>query len=179
MEGYDYLILILAILDAFFVYLIIFLWRERRAARRREKTAARPGQVVGKAAELDELEAEAAEIAEGAASISPAQMIKYLMKPDLIARQGGQKRNRVHIYRQPYGYPIRYCDWSAQDLDDIEILGRWEEAKSGPATPIQNALIHYAHLAGRSYCKNCHKIAFGKMPPILSIIAEARAKGAL
>lgn len=31
--------------------------------------------------------------------------------PELIARQGGQKRNRVHVYRQPFGYPVRLCDW--------------------------------------------------------------------
>lgn len=30
--------------------------------------------------------------------------------PDIIARQGGQKRNRYHIYEQPQGWPVRVCD---------------------------------------------------------------------
>ena len=51
---------------------------------------------------------------------------------DIIGRQGGQKRNRTHIYRQPLGYPIRLCDWIAVDMTSIEYIGE-AQGVNGPA----------------------------------------------
>lgn len=38
-------------------------------------------------------------------------------KPEFIGREGGhnKKRNKIHIYQQPFGYPIRVCDWTGPD----------------------------------------------------------------
>lgn len=76
--------------------------------------------------------------------------------PDIIARQGGQKRNRYHIYKQPHGYPIRCCDWigvERESLDDVrEIPGK----EAGMAIQI---------LKGdqtKRVCSHCLAIARGK-----------------
>ncbi len=53
-----------------------------------------------------------------AVAIKPT--VDRLKKPIFTARQGGQKRNRRHIYHQPYGYPIRACDWIAVDDENLE-----------------------------------------------------------
>jgi len=76
--------------------------------------------------------------------------------PALIARQGGQKRNRVHLYRQPFGYPIRACDWEAfapEDLEDVFKL-----TFGDPATALQSegAAFH------KPTCKHCQAVIAGK-----------------
>ena len=65
--------------------------------------------------------------------------------PDIIARQGGQERNRVHLYRQPFGYPIRACDWEAVALDDLESL------PDEPRNPLAAVT-----------CKHCQAVISGK-----------------
>jgi len=81
--------------------------------------------------------------------------------PDLIARQGGQKRNRVHVYRQPFGYPIRACDWIA--VDNIEVLGQCQGA-DGPAelVTLNMALDLHERKPGVVICKHCRAVAQGK-----------------
>ena len=67
--------------------------------------------------------------------------------PDIIGRQGGQKRNRVHLYRQPFGYPIRACDWIAVEEEDLEDRRR----------PVDGELW-----ADALTCKHCLDVAQGK-----------------
>jgi len=83
--------------------------------------------------------------------------------PDLIARQGGQKRNRVHLYRQPFEYPIRACDWTAVEYNNVEVLGQYQGA-DGPAdlATLNMALNLHARKPGVVICKHCRKVAQGK-----------------
>lgn len=81
---------------------------------------------------------------------------------DIIARQGGQKRNRVHVYRQPFGYPIRLCDWNAEAIEDLEVLGTWDEANTLAETPLDKALSYHADAIGKRYCRNCEAVVQGK-----------------
>jgi len=69
--------------------------------------------------------------------------------PDIVARQGGQKRNRVHLYRQPFGYPIRACDWSAVSLDELESLA------DDPRDPLAAVT-----------CRHCQAVILGKRASI-------------
>jgi len=86
--------------------------------------------------------------------------------PDLIGRQGGQKRNRVHVYRQPFGYPIRACDWIA--ADNVEVLGQCQGA-DGPAelVTLNMALDLHERKPGVVICKHCRAVAQGKRNIIL------------
>jgi len=81
--------------------------------------------------------------------------------PDIIGRQAGQKRNRVHIYRQPFGYPIRLCDWVMVELTDIEKVGECQGV-GGPAelTTLLMALDWRANQGDR-ICKHCEAVAIG------------------
>lgn len=81
---------------------------------------------------------------------------------DIIGRQVGQRRNRVHIYRQPYGYPIRLCDWSGVQLEDIEELGRCQGI-GGPAEPITLVTaLDWRLTQGDRVCQHCKAAALGK-----------------
>jgi hypothetical protein len=82
--------------------------------------------------------------------------------PDIIGRQGGQKRNRVHIYRQPFGYPIRLCDWTAQQAKEIEIVGQ-VQGIGGPGEPkaLAAGLDWAESMKGAVICKHCRRIAQG------------------
>ena len=88
--------------------------------------------------------------------------------PDLIGRQGGQKRNRAHIYRQPYGYPIRLCDWVAVDVETIERIGE-AQGLNGPAQ--KEALVMALDWAeatkGAVICKHCRAAVKGKRGPLM------------
>ena len=93
-----------------------------------------------------------------------------LLKPaaDIIGRQGGQKRNRVHIYRRPLGYPIRLCDWIAVDMESIQLIAHIEGI-SGPAE--MKALVTGLDWAETwknnrgeyvTICKHCRATIHGK-----------------
>jgi len=64
-----------------------------------------------------------------------------------VARQGGQQRNRIHIYDYPFGYPIRICDWVAVALEDIE------PTKTSPPPEEPYAAVT---------CRHCMAIVEGK-----------------
>lgn len=87
---------------------------------------------------------------------------------DIIGRQGGQKRNRAHVYRQPFGYPIRLCDWVAVDIDSIEYIGE-AQGLNGPA--VKEALVMVLDWAeatkGAVICKHCQALAQGKRGPLM------------
>jgi len=99
----------------------------------------------------------------------PVMEIVRKPKPDLIARQGGQKRNRVHIYRQPFGYPIRACDWIAVEYSDVEVLGQCQGA-DGPAelVTLNMALDLHERKPGVVICKHCRKVAQGERNVIVT-----------
>ena len=82
---------------------------------------------------------------------------------DIIGRQSGQKRNRTHIYRQPYGYPIRFCDWIAVDRDSVERTGE-VQGLNGPAElPALVAALDWAEsMKNAVICKHCRVKAHGK-----------------
>ena len=82
--------------------------------------------------------------------------------PDIIGRQKGQKRNRVHVYRQPFGYPIRLCDWLMVETDDIEEVGRCQ-GLGGPAEMITLATaLDWRENHGDRICRHCKAIVAGK-----------------
>ena len=87
---------------------------------------------------------------------------------DIVARQGGQKRNRVHIYRQPFGYPIRLCDWVYVDVETIERIGETQGICGGAAE--LDALVLALNWAEDNkmacICKHCQAIAQGKRESI-------------
>jgi len=87
---------------------------------------------------------------------------------DIIGRQGGQKRNRAHIFRQPYGYPIRLCDWVAVDVETIERIGE-AQGLTGPAQ--KEALVMALDWAeatkGAVICKHCRAAVQGKRGPLM------------
>lgn len=88
---------------------------------------------------------------------------------DIIGRQAGQKRNRTHVYRQPFGYPIRLCDWVAQDIDSIERIGETQGITGGPAelNALEVALDWAEAYKGAVICKHCLAIAQGKRGPVI------------
>lgn len=79
--------------------------------------------------------------------------VAKLAKPAFIARQGGQKRNRVHLYIQPYGYPIRICDFFPVTTVGLEILFD-EKPSASCRAPISNMLIFIKSEGGR-VCSHC------------------------
>ncbi len=82
--------------------------------------------------------------------------------PDLIGRQGGQARNRVHIYRQPFGYPIRLCDWVAVERGSIEAKGQCQGIH-GPAEVLAlAAALDWREGQGDRICRHCHAVSVGK-----------------
>jgi len=87
---------------------------------------------------------------------------------DIIGRQGGQKRNRAHIYRQPYGYPIRLCDWAAVDVETIERIGE-AQGLCGPAElRVLAAVLDWAEATkGAVICKHCRALAKGERGPLM------------
>ena len=91
---------------------------------------------------------------------------------DIIGRQGGQKRNRTHIYRQPLGYPIRLCDWGAQDIDSIERVGECQ-GLNGPAelNALELALDWAETNKDAVICKHCRAVAQGKRGCSYSLLA--------
>ena len=88
---------------------------------------------------------------------------------DIVGRQGGQKRNRTHIYRQPLGYPIRLCDWIAVDLDTIERIGEAQGISGGPAElPALNSGLDWAEAWKKAViCKHCRALVKGKRGPVM------------
>jgi len=89
-----------------------------------------------------------------------AELEKERPGRDIIARQGGQKRNRVHLYEQPFGYPVRLCDWVAEgEIEKMFTCATREETKATIATLIEAGEV--------SVCKHCQAIVEGKrQPPI-------------
>lgn len=89
---------------------------------------------------------------------------------DVIGRQGGHNktRNRTHIFRQPFGYPIRLCDWTMQELDSIERIGE-AQGTDGPAA--KEALVLALDWAEREkkavICKHCLATVKGERGPIM------------
>lgn len=97
---------------------------------------------------------------------------------DIIGRQAGQKRNRTHIYRQPFGYPIRLCDWVAVDKETIEYIGE-AQGLCGPAA--KEALVMALDWAEKTkdavICKHCRAMAQGKRESV-GMINHGHGKGA-
>ena len=87
---------------------------------------------------------------------------------DIIGRQGGQKRNRTHIFRQPFGYPIRFCDWIAVDKETIERIGECQ-GLFGPADlPALDIALDWAEGKRNAViCKHCRALALGKRGPVM------------
>jgi len=87
---------------------------------------------------------------------------------DIIGRQGGQNRNRTHVYRQPYGYPIRLCDWTIQgsiyDRTSIERIGETQGVTGGPAELEALVLaLDWAEVNKKAViCKHCLAAVKGK-----------------
>lgn len=80
---------------------------------------------------------------------------------DIIGRQAGQKRNRVHIYRQPFGYPIRLCDWILVDLNQIEEVGRCQGLGGPSEMAILADALYYRETHGDRICRHCKAVASG------------------
>lgn len=99
---------------------------------------------------------------------------------DIIGRQGGQKRNRTHIYRQPLGYPIRLCDWTSQDKDTIESFGEVAQGANGPAAKeaLVMALDWAEKTKGAVICKHCRATVQGKREPIMAMVNHGHGTGA-
>lgn len=92
--------------------------------------------------------------------------------PDIIARLGGQKRNRVHVYRQPFGYPIQLCSWEMpeQELENTFTCATEEETKATLSTLIEAGEV--------TVCKNCQAIIEGKKsPPFCSTNSNPKGAG--
>lgn len=98
----------------------------------------------------------------------PKSSIRLEAGGDIVGRQGGQKRNRVHIYRQPFGYPIRLCDWVAEDVETIERVGE-AQGLNGPAElPALVMALDWAESTKNAViCKHCRAIAQGKRGPVM------------
>jgi len=107
-----------------------------------------------------------ASVKQFAGKVSEAQRPKA--GADIIARQGGQKRNRAHIYRQPFGYPIRFCDWIAVDMETIERIGECH-GLFGPADlPALDMALDWAEGKRNAViCKHCRALAQGKRGPVM------------
>ena len=95
--------------------------------------------------------------------------------PALTGRQGGQSRNRVHLYLQPFGYPIRACDWNAVDRESIEKA----EEFSVPNPAAGTVVITLAARGGTGdrICKLCQEIAAGRRASMGSV-NHGHGKGA-
>lgn len=92
--------------------------------------------------------------------------------PDIIGRQAGQKRNRVHIYRQPFGYPIRLCDWLMVEIDDIEEVGRCQ-GLGGPAEMVTLATaLDWRAMKGDQICYHCEAVVQGKRTSVGMAVAS-------
>jgi len=90
--------------------------------------------------------------------LEPKPTVDHLRrpKPDLIARQGGQKRNRYHVYEQPYGYPIRRCDWVAVDREALE------DAREIPGKEADVAIRIMKGDQAKRVCSHCLAIGRGR-----------------
>ena len=98
----------------------------------------------------------------------PKRPQRFIMGSDIIGRQGGQKRNRTHIYRRPFGHPIRLCDWIAIDMETIERIGEAQGLR-GPAEAAALAMaLDWAESTKNAViCKHCRAIVQGKRGPIM------------
>lgn len=79
--------------------------------------------------------------------------VKRESKPDIVARPKGQARNKFHVYRQPYGYPIRLCDWAAEDMDNLL-----------PVVIPDNMTLKnfiYSHIPEARMCSHCWAVVKG------------------
>lgn len=92
------------------------------------------------------------------------------------ARQGGQKRNRVHYYSQPFGYPIRVCDWVAVDRDGLEKIEYFNNPN--PITGVVVICLRSREGTGEAVCKHCLAIAEGRQSLPLAVKNHGRGKGA-
>ena len=99
---------------------------------------------------------------------------------DIIGRQGGHnaKRNRVHIYRQPYGYPVRLCDWVFIPADSIVKVGECQ-GMNGPAElpTLVAALDWRENVFNDRICGHCRKTAQGKRKSV-GMAYHGHGKGA-
>lgn len=97
--------------------------------------------------------------------------------PDIIGRQAGRNRNRVHIFRQPFGYPIRACDWVAVERESIEYIGE-AQGVAGPAElPTLAAALDYRECAGDQICRHCRNVALAKRTSV-GMYNHGHGKGA-
>ena len=98
---------------------------------------------------------------------------------DIIGRQRGQKRNRVHVYRQPFGYPIRFCDWVMVNVETLERIGE-AQGLNGPAEllTLDMALDWAESTKGAIICKHCRALAQGKRGPVMGEVNHGHGTGA-
>lgn len=97
---------------------------------------------------------------------------------DIVGRQGGQKRNRTHIYRQPFGYPIRFCDWVAVERETIERIGETQGIQGGPAQKeaLEMGLDWAETNKDAVICKHCRALAQGKRGPVMGEVNHGHGK---
>ena len=93
---------------------------------------------------------------------------------DLIGREFGnhnEARNRVHVFRQPFGYPIRLCDWVAVDREKLFIFCH-TQGPTGPADvemtkrALEYEAMNLQKKGGRPICKSCQAIVDGNRSSI-------------
>jgi hypothetical protein len=93
--------------------------------------------------------------------------------PDLVARQLGQKRNKIHVYRQPFGYPIRLCDWTHQEPESLAVLHT-----RGPNMTLKQYLDeHTRFLDEGQVCLHCWHVLIGDRTSV-GMDNHGRGKGA-
>lgn len=88
-------------------------------------------------------------------SLREAKARPAFIRTDIIGRQGGRKRNRVHVYRRPYGLPIRLCDWVGVDNDEIDIFG------TIPSGELVTALAILRGDYDKQICGHCWDVVHG------------------
>lgn len=87
---------------------------------------------------------------------------RSLPGPDFVARPKGQKRNKNHVYRQPYGYPIRLCDWTEADPEALDVAFV-KDVDAG--TNLKNFL--FSIIGKKPVCAHCWAIVKGdRNPPV-------------
>lgn len=104
----------------------------------------------------------------------PKPTVDHLRRPlpDLLARQSGQKRNRYHVYEQPYGYPIRRCDWVAVELSSLD------DVREIPGKEADVAIQILKGGQTKRVCSHCLAIARGRQSPPLGMLHHGHGKGA-
>ena len=139
-----WLVLIMLVLDAIVTY-----WKRRRNVKVPLEVPAdltEPGLIYSTSGNND----------------SVFRNCSFQSSKDLIARQGGQRRNRVHLYRQPYGYPIRACDWVSVEHSKLEVI---TELTPKPGLESWEIEYYFRDIEwppdAKTVCKHCLEVVRG------------------